>query len=129
MTVRPGPGSLRRLGLSMLMGAAAAAAFSWHPDRAVADVQQAAATIAAEDCQMNALARSACVFELILEDLKANYPFTDGGGITSIQQNSTTSFTASIAQEERVDKVVYEIEFGSDGSISIAGKEVGADTK
>ena len=78
---------------------------------------------------MNALARSACIFELILEDLKANYPFTDGGGITSIKQNSTTSYTASISQEERVDQVVYEIEVGSDGSVSIAHKEVGADTK
>jgi hypothetical protein len=111
----------------MLMGAVAA--LLWHPDHVVGDVQQPAAAITAEDCQMNALTRSACIFELILEDLKANYPFTDGGGITSIKQNSTTSFTASISQEERVDQVIYEIEFGSDGSVSIANKEVGADTK
>jgi N-acetylglucosamine kinase-like BadF-type ATPase len=120
----------RRFGLSMVVAAAAATAFPGYSGYSFADVKaEAAPANTLKDTQMEALARSVRIFELILEDIKATYPYTGGGGITSIRQNSTTSFTASIAQEERVDKIVYEIEIRTDGSVAISGKDIGADTK
>ncbi|MDT8857625.1 hypothetical protein RNZ50_21785 [Paracoccaceae bacterium Fryx2] len=75
-----------------------------------------------KECQMDALHRSACIFELILDDLKATFPLTGGGGISAIKQDSTTSFTASISQEEGVHHVTYEIAIAEDGKVSIANK-------
>ena len=54
-------------------------------------------------CQMNAIERSKCIIEAILADISRNYSQVGGGGISAIKQNSTTSFTVSISQEERVD--------------------------
>lgn len=71
---------------------------------------------------MDALHQSACIFDLILEDLKATYPFPGGGGIQSIVQKTTTGFLASMGQEERVDKILYEIAIAPDGSVSIVSK-------
>lgn len=81
----------------------------------------------ARDCQMDAIEYSICVYEAILADIDENYPLRGGGGISGIVQNTTTSFTARISQEGRVDLITYEIEPGPDGGVSITGRVEGVD--
>lgn len=72
-------------------------------------------------CTMNAIERSKCAIEAILADLARSYKLTGGGGITEIKQNTSTSFTVSIAQEERVDMFTYEVEIDAAGKVTILG--------
>lgn len=75
------------------------------------------------NCAMDPLNQSICIYEAILADIARTYPHRGGGGISSIVQKSTTSFTVQIAQEGRSDLLIYEIEVGEDGKVKIAGKE------
>lgn len=113
MTAR---GNLRRSAALML--AATLALLGGSP----AGLAQTPTPPLAKECQMDALHRSACIFELILDDLKATFPMAGGGGISAIEQDSTTSFTASISQEEGVHHITYEIAIAGDGTVSIASK-------
>jgi hypothetical protein len=70
-------------------------------------------------CQMNAIERSKCIIEAILADISRTYKQVGGGGISAIKQNSTTSFTVSIAQEERVDLLTYEATVDDKGKVSV----------
>lgn len=70
-------------------------------------------------CTMNAIERSKCAIEAILAELARSYKLTGGGGITEIRQNTSTSYTVSIAQEERVDQFTYEVEIDSAGKVTI----------
>jgi len=78
-------------------------------------------------CQMNAIERSKCIIEAILADISRTYSQVGGGGISAIKQNSTTSFTVSISQEERVDQLTYEATIDAKGKVSV--KKTGEDTK
>ena len=78
-------------------------------------------------CQMNAIERSKCIIEAILADISRTYTQVGGGGISAIKQNSTTSFTVSISQEERVDLLTYEATVDAKGKVSV--KKTGEDTK
>lgn len=108
-----------RIGMGVL-GAAAVAVLVWGAGGAVAE--KSTTKTNAKDCTMDALNQSVCIYQLILDDLKATYPFPAGGGIQSIVQRSTTGFVASLGQEERVDEITYEIAIAADGSVSIAAK-------
>ena len=57
--------------------------------------------------------------EAILADISRTYSQVGGGGISAIKQNSTTSFTVSIAQEERVDLLTYEATIDGKGKVSV----------
>lgn len=70
-------------------------------------------------CQMNAIERSKCIIEAILADISRTYSQVGGGGISAIKQNSTTSFTVSISQEERVDLLTYEATIDGKGKVSV----------
>lgn len=70
-------------------------------------------------CQMNAIERSRCIIEAILADISRTYKQVGGGGISGIKQNSTTSFTVSIVQEERVDLLTYEARIDGKGKVSV----------
>lgn len=70
-------------------------------------------------CQMNAIERSRCIIEAILADISRTYKEVGGGGISAIKQNSTTSFTVSISQEERVDLLTYEARIDGKGKVSV----------
>lgn len=70
-------------------------------------------------CQMNAIERSKCIIEAILADISRTYKQVGGGGISAIKQNSTTSFTVSISQEERVDLLTYEATVDGKGKVSV----------
>jgi hypothetical protein len=78
-------------------------------------------------CQMNAIERSKCIIEAILADISRSYTQVGGGGISAIKQNSTTSFTVSISQEERVDLLTYEVTVDAKGKVSV--KKTGEDTR
>ena len=106
--------------IGLLLVAAAVAALFWGAGGAVAEKSTLKANF--KDCTMDALNQSVCIYQLILDDLKATYPFPGGGGIQSIVQRSTTGFVASMGQEERVDEISYEIAIAADGSVSIASK-------
>ncbi len=82
-----------------------------------------------ENCQSDALARSICIITAILADVKATYTLTGGGGITTIQQDSTDTFTVSISQEERKDLLTYEVEVQSDGTVAIKKRTTGTITR
>ncbi|WP_332694776.1 hypothetical protein [Bosea sp. (in: a-proteobacteria)] len=78
-------------------------------------------------CQMNAIERSKCIIEAILADISRSYKEIGGGGISAIKQNSTTSFTVSIAQEGRVDLLTYEAQVDGKGKVSVS--KTGTDTQ
>lgn len=78
-------------------------------------------------CQMNAIERSKCIIEAILADISRSYKQVGGGGISAIKQNSTTSFTVSISQEERVNLLTYEATVDAKGTVSV--KKTGESTK
>jgi hypothetical protein len=73
----------------------------------------------AEECKMDPVAQSICVYDLILDDIRDNYRQRGGGGISGIVQTSTTGFTARMEQEGRVDVRSYEIRFEADGRPAI----------
>lgn len=79
-------------------------------------------------CQMNPIERSKCIIEAILADISRTYKDVGGGGISAIKQNSTTSFTVSIAQEERVDLLTYEAEVDAHGRVKLSAARKGTES-
>ena len=66
---------------------------------------------ASKPCGATEIERSACMIELILADLRANYREVGGGGITRIEAGAGMSYAVSLPQEERTDVLTYEFEF------------------
>lgn len=62
------------------------------------------------------------MIELMLNDIAASYGATGGGGISNIKALTSTSYSVSLPQEERIDVLTYEFKVASDGTVSIAGK-------
>ena len=52
---------------------------------------------------MDPVQQSICIYQAILADVAKTYTPRGGGGISSIVQTSTTTFTVQIAQEARKD--------------------------
>ncbi len=75
------------------------------------------------DCNENAITQSRCIIEAILDDISKTYRNTGGGGISSIKQDATWTYTVSISQEERVDKITYTVELSPEGKVSIAERK------
>lgn len=82
-----------------------------------------------KSCLDNALERSRCIIQTILEDISNTYTHTGGGGISAIKQDATNTFTVSISQEERVDLLTYEVEVGTDGTIKIVNRSTGTKSR
>ncbi|MGL6208456.1 MAG: hypothetical protein ACRC14_01340 [Paracoccaceae bacterium] len=95
-----------RLGAVLLLAAAI-----WAVNPGLTDSTGARATLATKECKMNALERSACVIEMILQDIRATYKMIPGGGIGQIRQNSTTSYSIELLREEHVDVFTYSFDF------------------
>ena len=74
------------------------------------------------DCSDNAVARSRCIIEAILEDVGKTYKPTGGGGISMIKQDATNVYTVSISQEERKDLITYTVEVSDGGDVSIVDR-------
>jgi hypothetical protein len=68
---------------------------------------------------MDAIKQSVCIYEAILADVDKNYPMRGGGGISRIVQNSTTSYSAYLLQEEREDVRIYEVKVLPNGKVTI----------
>src|SRR5215813_5660148 len=79
------------------------------------------------DCGRNALELSRCMIEAILTDLSATYTRVGGGGITEIKMIATNTFTVSISQEERVDRVTYELRLKAGGGVEIVNRREGGE--
>jgi hypothetical protein len=73
-------------------------------------------------CVSNPIRQSICIYEAILADVAKAHMLQGGGGISSIVQTSTTTFTVQIAQEGRKDLLNYTVKIGSGGKVEIVGK-------
>ena len=74
---------------------------------------------------MDPVQQSICIYQAILADLAKTYRLRGGGGISSVKQTSSTTFTVEIAQEGRVDLLNYTVKVGSAGKVEIVGKTEG----
>ena len=71
---------------------------------------------------MDPVQQSICIYQAILADVAKTYTLRGGGGISSIMQTSTTTFTVQIGQEGRKDLLNYTVKVSSDGKVEIVGK-------
>ena len=71
---------------------------------------------------MDPVQQSISIYQAILADLAKTYTLRGGGGISSIMQTSTTTFTVQIGQEGRKDLLNYTVKVGPDGKVEIVGK-------
>jgi hypothetical protein len=74
------------------------------------------------NCAMDPVQQSVCIYQAILADVAKTYGQRGGGGISSIVQTSSTTFTVQIAQESRRDLVNYTVKISSDGGVAIVDK-------
>lgn len=74
------------------------------------------------NCKSNAIVKSQILINFILKDLLANYTHTGGGGITSIKETVTNTFDVSIAQEERMDVLTYELAIDEGCTVRLLNK-------
>ena len=79
------------------------------------------------DCGENALKQSRCIIETILNDVEKTYNLVGGGGISSIKQDSTWTYTISISQEGRLDLITYTVELTPEHKIIIKDRKTGTE--
>ena len=77
---------------------------------------------ALSECAQSALKRSRCMIESVLQDLKATYPLTGGGGISDLRMVASDTVAVSIAQEERMDVITYTLALDGRGQVIIQGR-------
>ena len=77
-----------------------------------------------EGCTNSAITQSRCIIDTMLNDIEKTYRLHGGGGISSIKQISTWSYTISISQEERVDLITYTVKLSSKGKIVIMDRKI-----
>jgi hypothetical protein len=75
------------------------------------------------ECKSSAMEKSYALIRFVLDDLKANYPHVGGGGISEIKQTQTNLFVVSIAQEERIDQLSYQLAVDDNCKVSLESKE------
>lgn len=102
----------------LALGAAATPTFA--AKGAVAD-----AAPRSRSCPTEAVARSICILELLLADVRATYRPRGGGGISAIVQKSTLHFQVQISQEQRLDLIDYEVSVAADGLVRITSRKTG----
>ena len=79
-------------------------------------------------CQQTPLKKSQELIRFILNDITETYTQVGGGGITGIKLVSTDTFVVSVSQEERIDKISYELSVDGKCNIKIIKREVTAVT-
>ncbi|HAS86232.1 MAG TPA: hypothetical protein DCS31_05465 [Candidatus Competibacteraceae bacterium] len=77
--------------------------------------------VATRNCKMDAIKQSVCVYQAILDDVDKNYSLRGGGGISRIVQNSTSTYSVHLLQEEREDVRTYEVKVAPNGTVTITG--------
>ncbi|HSX50867.1 MAG TPA: hypothetical protein VLF09_07930 [Cellvibrio sp.] len=74
-------------------------------------------------CKNSAIEKSNALIHFMLEDIKKTYPHTGGGGISEIKQTQTNVYVVSIAQEERIDQLTYELSIDDNCKVTLVKKE------
>ncbi|HSC68964.1 MAG TPA: hypothetical protein VLC79_14800 [Cellvibrio sp.] len=74
-------------------------------------------------CKNSAIEKSNALFKFILSDIQSNYSHKGGGGISEIKQRKTNIFLVSIAQEERIDQLTYELSIDDGCKVVLVKKE------
>lgn len=74
-------------------------------------------------CKNSAIEKSSALIQFMLDDMNKTYPHTGGGGISEIKQTQTNVFVVSIAQEERIDQLTYELSIDNGCKVSLVKKE------
>ena len=69
------------------------------------------------NCKRNSLLKSKALIDYIFQDILSTYPHTGGGGVTSIKEVSTNTFEIYIAQEERIDVLLYGLKIDEDCNV------------
>lgn len=69
------------------------------------------------ECKLNALEKSKCVIEAVLEKIAQDYRMVGGGGITSIRFVSSRTVEAVMPQEGRADVWVFGFELDDAGKV------------
>lgn len=75
-----------------------------------------------KNCKLNSIIKSQSLINFILKDLLDNYAHTGGGGITSIKETATYTYDVSIAQEERMDVLRYELAIDEGCAVTLLKK-------
>jgi hypothetical protein len=113
----PGRAGVVALSLVLVAGSGLAGQRLLMPGEAIAQQSRT--------CAMDPVQQSICVYQAILADVARTYTARGGGGISSIVQTSTTTFTVQIAQEGRKDLLNYTVKIAPDGTVEITGKTEG----
>ena len=79
-----------------------------------------------KSCTITALKKSQNYIRAILDDITTSYTHVGGGGITEIKLLATDRFMVSIAQEERIDQITYELETTDNCEVRIVKKSINA---
>lgn len=66
------------------------------------------------------------LFQFLLNDIKSTYAHDGGGGISDIKQTQTNVFVVSIAQEERIDQLTYQLSIDDSCKVALVKKEESA---
>lgn len=74
-------------------------------------------------CGLSAIKKSNALIQFVLSDIKSTYPHDGGGGISEIKQTQTNVFVVSIAQEERIDQLTYELSIDDSCKVALVKKE------
>lgn len=74
-------------------------------------------------CKNSAIEKSNALIQFLLSDIKSTYPHDGGGGISEIKQTQTNVFVVSIAQEERIDQLTYELSIDDSCKVALVKKE------
>ena len=104
-----------------MLAALAIAMLAVAPSPAARTKSKGSAMPASKTCKSDALHRSRCMIELILDELESSLGAVSGGGISQIKAVTSTSYAVSLPQEGRVDIVTYEFEV-KDASVTLKGK-------
>lgn len=67
---------------------------------------------------MNAIEKSKCIIEAVLEKIAQDYPMTEGAGIAGVRFVSTYTVEAVMPQEERADVWTFTYEMATDGTVT-----------
>ena len=75
-----------------------------------------------KSCMSNSIIKSQNLIDFMLKDILATYKHTGGGGITSLKEIATHIYEVSIAQEERVDVLTYELAIDNTCTVTLLKK-------